>query len=258
MHIGQDYVSFKINYTIMKAADLIIALTEYEKKFLSQNGISEEKIVVIGVGANIVNEQRKQSGEMVRKQYGIGTAPAVLFVGRREEKKGVYVLIAAMKEVWQSIPDAVLILAGKSSTCDNACEKVINALNEQEKKKVIVIKSFAEEDKIALFRACDLFAMPSIIDSFGIVYLEAWAQGKPVIACKDTPQETIIDDGMDGILVEYGNVSQTAGAIIHLLKNQNLRIELGKKGKEKVALRYSWDAIGSSIKEKYHFLAEKG
>ncbi len=100
-------------------------------------------------------------------------------------------------------------------------------------------------------------AMPSKTDCFGIVYLEAWASGKPVIACKNSPQESIIRDGIDGLLIEYGNKEELAQNIIKLLKNKELREHMGQEGKKVVSTKYNIDIYGKALQKEYYQLLKK-
>ena len=64
------------------------------------------------------------------------------------------------------------------------------------------VRGQLKQDMLA---ATDLFVLPSRVDSFGIVYLEAWAYGLPVIGCRAGGVPDVIDDGQDGLLVNYGD-----------------------------------------------------
>ena len=99
--------------------------------------------------------------------------------------------------------------------------------------------------------------MPSNVDTFGTVYLEAWACGKPVIACKDCPPSSFIEDGKDGLLVKYGDKYELASSISKLLNSKEMRIKLGKNGREKVLRYYTWDIVTKRIREEYYRLAGK-
>jgi len=98
----------------------------------------------------------------------------------------------------------------------------------------------SEEEKRDAFDACDLFAMPSRYDSFGIVYLEAWRCGKPVIGAKVGAIPEVIEEGEDGLLVEFGEVDQLTSAILSLLSHPDLRQRMGGKGKRKVMEKFNW------------------
>ena len=94
-----------------------------------------------------------------------------------------------------------------------------------------------------MLAATDLFALPSRIDSFGIVYLEAWAYRVPVIGCRAGGVPDVIDDGQDGALVDYGDVGALSSAIETLLSDPDRRHTMGEQGRAKVEARYTWGRI---------------
>ena len=111
----------------------------------------------------------------------------------------------------------------------------------EEKRSMIVRRAnlldlgyVSEEEKRDAFDACDLFVMPSRYDSFGIVYLEAWRCGKPVIGARVGAIPEVIEEGKDGLLVEFGDVDQLASAMLHLLNHPDLCREMGEAGRKKV------------------------
>ena len=89
-----------------------------------------------------------------------------------------------------------------------------------------------------LLAACDLLILPSQAESFGVVFLEAWAKGKPVIGARIPAIAEMIDQGEDGFLVPYGDRLSLAAAAIKLIKNPALRKTMGEKGKLKVQERF--------------------
>jgi glycosyltransferase involved in cell wall biosynthesis len=108
--------------------------------------------------------------------------------------------------------------------------------------------------KCDLLAATDVFAMPSRVDSFGIVYLEAWAYEKPVIGAKAGGVPEIIEDGRDGLLVRFGDVNGLAKAIEHLFIHTNLAREMGKRGRRKVERYYTWEKVYRQVRGVYERL----
>src|SRR5262249_1893861 len=91
--------------------------------------------------------------------------------------------------------------------------------------------------------AADLFAMPSRTDSFGIVYLEAWCYGLPVVGARAGGVPDVIDDGQDGLLVRFGDVPALAAAIGGLLRDREQAHRLGATGRAKVLRELTWDQV---------------
>lgn len=239
------------------AANLLIACTDFEKKLLLKLGQSENKIAVLPLGID-PDIFPGAAGEKARRKYHFQDGPVVAYFGRKVLHKGIETLIDCMGLVWRECPDARLLLAGQADDhFSSILQKHIDQYSATEKQRIIDISDFAEEDKGDLYEAVDIVAMPSNVDCFGIVYLEAWAGGKPVIACKDTPQETIIRDGVDGLLVEYQNKEQLAQAILKLFKDEDLRTRMGREGREILRSKYHVDVYGMNLQEAHRKLLER-
>jgi glycogen synthase len=99
----------------------------------------------------------------------------------------------------------------------------------------------SEEEKRDAFAACDIFVLPSRYDSFGIVYLEAWRCGKPVIGAKVGAIPEVIEEDRDGLLVEFGDIEQLTSKMLYLLSHPDLCKELGENGRRKVIERFNWE-----------------
>ena len=85
---------------------------------------------------------------------------------------------------------------------DRVVQASLDSLSPTERSRVTVVEGFAEADKASIFDACDVFALPSIAESSGIVYLEAWLCAKPVIGARIGAVQCVIEDGRDGLLVD--------------------------------------------------------
>lgn len=228
----------KIMYKILSDTEMILVNTDYERSYLITKGIEKERIFILGDGVNPQDFNRSNPQEF-RRRYDIGNAPVVLFVGRKEGGKGIDILVDSMGMVWRKIPQAKLIVAGTKTSYSKVIEKKISSLDARKRRNIILIDNFEDNEKPDLFASADVFAMPSKVESFGITYLEAWASGKPVIGCRIGAVASLIEEGKDGIPVEYGNEQELASAILNLLTYEDLRRKLGENGKKKAYGKYT-------------------
>ncbi len=245
---------------LLQSADLLIAATEFEKNFFIAQGLDAEKIRVNVLGIHYREWAAAPKTKNVREIYGLGRDPVVGYVGRKCEGKGVEHLIQAMRIVWKKFPQARLLLAGKAEEgFQKVIEAEMNQLEAHEKKQVVLVYDLPEIDKKSFYAALDAMVMVSHIDSFGLVYLEAWATEVPVIAAKGTPQESFIEEGKNGFLVEYGNPASIAQGIEKLLSDQCLRQEMGDYGNFKVESVFNTENYTREIHRHYkQLLAKRG
>ena len=227
-------------------ADGIVVNTNYEKKFLGKNGIDEGKISVISPPISIKTDVQLNPEKFQKK---IGLEPdekVVLYVGAKGQTKGIFNLIDAMSLVWKKNPKSRLVIAGPSS---KEFDQYLDKLSKKLKEKILDLGLISEEDKQNAFGICDVLALPSKSESFGLVYLEAWHHAKPVIGCGIGAVSDVIDDGQNGLLVEFGNTSQLAEKIFYLLQNPKIAKKLGEEGKKKLE-KYSTEKSLKEFEEK--------
>ena len=201
-------------------------------------------------------------GADFRRRHRIGDAPLVGYVGRVEPLKGVLTLVEAMRIVWTRQPAAHLLIAGPRSPAgspeEQAWSKAVEALSEAERGRVVRLDGFDEADKASLLAALDVLAMPSVVESFGLTYLEAWACRKPVVGARVAAVECVVDHGVDGLLVRPHDRDETAAAISALLSDPGLRERMGTAGHGKVMARFCWEPIVDAVEALYRDLAGAG
>jgi glycosyltransferase involved in cell wall biosynthesis len=102
------------------------------------------------------------------------------------------------------------------------------------------------------FRAADVGVLPSCApESFGMVLIEAMACGKPVVASESPGVRSVVSDGEDGLLVQPGDVAGLAAAVRALLADPGRRRVMGKSGRAKVEMKYTWQRVGVQLENIY-------
>jgi glycosyltransferase involved in cell wall biosynthesis len=164
----------------------------------------------------------------------------ILAVGRwdrHEQYKGADTLIAAMPQVLKASPDASLVLVGDG---DDRPRLEQLAREHGVSERVIFLHSLTLEQLFACYANCDLFALPSSGEGFGLVFLEAMAYAKPVIGGAHGGIPDIVEEGVTGHLVPHGDVGRLADALAALLLNPVQAAEIGARGKERVETKFSF------------------
>ncbi len=238
-------------YRAIQKADAYIAYTTFEKAFLmEQKGIPGEKISIVGVGVDM-EPFLGANGRSIRSRFGWTDQPVVAFIGQQVPHKGLDMLLVAMKQIWQTYPNVCLLIAGARSTYSATVRQEINQLPETLQAQVGIVDNFSEEEKANLFAAGDIVVYPSGHESFGIVFLEAWAAGKPVIGARIGAVPAVIDEGKDGLLIEHRNVDDLIDALQALLSQPDVRRQMGQYGFQKVQEQYTWDIVVEKFRQVY-------
>ncbi|MEJ2212282.1 MAG: glycosyltransferase family 4 protein, partial [Anaerolineae bacterium] len=105
----------------------------------------------------------------------------------------------------------------------------------------------SHEEKLAALRACDCLALPSTAEAFGIVFLESWIMGRPVIGARTGAVSSVITEGEDGLLAAPGDVASLAACIARLARDPDRARQMGARGRKTVLRRYTVARIGDRV-----------
>ena len=220
-------------WTALHDAGALIACSNYEKDGMVKMGMDPSKIHLIPMGIN-PDDWEDANGERFRRKYYLEEKKIILFAGTKDYNKGAIHLLQAVERVRHQVKDLILISIGLSTGEWNRMKHILPQSH------LLDLGYVPEEEKKDAFDACNLFVMPSRYDSFGIVYLEAWRCGKPVIGARVGAIPEVIEDRKDGLLVEFGNVDQLVSAIDYLLNQPDRFKEMGEAGRKKVIEKFNW------------------
>jgi glycosyltransferase involved in cell wall biosynthesis len=231
---------------VLQDADAVIVQSDIEGDALSHYGVDKERIHRVGMGVDL-QQLAGGVGERFRAKYGI-TGPLVTFLGVITYDKGSFHLIEALEKLWAHSVDVNVVIAGAPV---EEFERFYRRLGPETRQRVIRVGVVRGQEKLDLLAATDVLALPSRIDSFGIVYLEAWAYRKPVIGARAGGVPDVIDAGRDGLLVPFGDVGALSDAIRKLVEHPDLAQTMGERGRAKVESRYTWDQIYARLQVLY-------
>jgi phosphatidyl-myo-inositol alpha-mannosyltransferase len=187
--------------------------------------------------------------------YARGTgSPTIGFLGRYDEpRKGLPVLLEAMRTVVREHPDARLLVAGRGDP-----EEFAELVGADLAPHVTLLGELAEADKAAFLRSVDVYCAPNLLgESFGVILLEAMAAGAPVVASDLDAFARVLADGATGVLVPRGDAAALAGALSGLLADAGRRAALADAGRRVVA-GYDWAVIAERILAVYETVAPSG
>jgi glycosyltransferase involved in cell wall biosynthesis len=258
-HLEESWSASPLNHCLVRRCDALLANTDFEKEFIERIPGCPLVVRTVGVGIDPTTLSGAD-GLGVRDRYGLLGKPVVGYVGRLQVGKGVVSLLEAMRIVWRDWPEARLVLAGRrferGSSADIPIEQALASLTGEERARIVHIDGFDEGEKASIFDAFDVFAMPSVSESFGIVYLEAWLQRKPVIGARIGAIACVIRDGVDGLLVDPTSPADMARGIVRLLRDPAERQRMGSAGYEKTIEHFTWDRVVDRIERIFTNLLE--
>ncbi|MDD2353838.1 MAG: glycosyltransferase family 4 protein [Patescibacteria group bacterium] len=242
-----------ITRLILKKADKIICANSQVAYLVTEfDNHLKEKITILNPGIEAVEikplsvEKRTQ----LRTYYQFEKDDIILFsVGRLVRRKGFDKVIETLAR--QSLGNIKYLIAGSGDD-----EEYLKGLVRQYQlqNKVIFLGSITDASKWQLFQFSDIFIMPAReiendFEGFGIVYLEANLAGKPVIAGISGGVRDAVIHNKTGLLVNPENIVAIEKAIMSLSQDKELRLSLGKQGRERALNDFLWQRKAQEFKD---------
>lgn len=216
IHIGQ-WGDRWIDALLYRQADAVLAYSDSEAATIRRLGTPADR--VHRIHCNIAPTDGGDAAAF-RAKHAID-GPIVLFLGRKTEAKGVRRLLDAWPSIRRASPASTVVFMGPSQ---GKCR--IPAGDH-----IIDIDDADEAEKLDALAACDLLCVPSDGESFGLVYHEAWAHAKPVVAIDQPALRETIGQSGGGLLVQP-RADEVAAAVVRLLGDAASRDAMGRRGME--------------------------
>jgi len=247
-HTAESWCNRPIYKKMLANCDAVVVMTAFEANFVRNQAATRVEVFGVGVEPSAFEHR---DGRAIRARYGLDNHPVVGFVGRSDLNKGAILLLQAMRRVWEWNREVRLVLAGPRAGRVKEVESFIEGLTEFERNRIVVIDDFPEKDKASIYDSFDVFVLPSTGESFGIAYLEAWMCCKPVIGARIGPTQCVIDQGIDGLLVDPADPQDTTQSIIKLLSDSEERDRMGRSGHATTIAQFTWDKVTDEVEKLY-------
>jgi len=240
----------RYRFTYNHLADHILANSAATKRSLLMNApwLSPDRIEVIYKGIDPAPYlDGPQDGMALRAELGIADdAPVVGFVGQIIERKGIPDLVWSIPRVVEQLPGVRFLFVGKGMLVEFLLEKTRELGVERN-----VVHAGFRRDIPAVMKAIDLLVLPSVVEGFGYVLVEAMAAAKPVVATDVSSIPEIVQHDETGILVDVHNADQLAAAVLSVLRAPDRGRAMGERGRsvmlEKFTLQRMIDRIEAAF-----------
>ena len=230
-------------------ADKVIAVSHgIQKELMWMYEAPSWKISVVYNGVNLHHFDGWVDPARVKAAYGIGHMdPMVLFCGRMVVQKGPDLLVEAIPHVLRYYPNAKFVFVGDGELRWQV-ENRARQIGISHATRFLGFKNGAELAN--LYKACDAVCVPSRNEPFGIVVLEAWSAGKPVVATRNGGPDEFVWHEVNGLKIDPapGSIAWGLGT---LFTNFEWVRWMGANGRRTVEKSFSWDAVGSRVMKVY-------
>jgi len=256
VHVGYAEWMSGLRRRSIRSADALIAISQFVKDTLATSGHPGRTTHVV---LNAIDLDRWQPGagrDDARHELGIpAAAPVVVTVCRLFDAKGPEQLIRAIAVVRDELPDVRLVIVGddgpEQGRYSSHLADVAAGLGVADQ----VLFLGRRSDVPRLMAAADVFAMPSIDEPFGLVYLEAMAMERPVVALTNGGTPEVVVNGVTGLLSEPGDMDALAGNLLRLLRDPSLRRRMGEHGRRRVEEHFTADRMAADAAQVYRLVA---
>ena len=233
--------------------DVLTYISDYTRSRLEPALGGRTRLTQLSPGVDIERFTPEADGTAVRRRYGLGEAPVVVCVSRLVARKGQDVLVSAWPQVLARHPDARLLLVG-GGPAETSLRRAIAAHGLG--RSVVLAGPVAPENLPGHYAAGDVFAMPCRtrlagldVEGLGMVFLEAAACGRPVVAGTSGGAPETVLEGVTGHVVDPRSPTALARVLAGLLDDPERGRAMGKAGRRWVEQRWSWPTIGAGFAE---------
>lgn len=241
----------KFSKYVYKKADAVIANSSFTRDLLINLGVRPERIHLIhpGVDLNVFRANLDTGG--LKNKHKLQGKKIIFSVGRLSRRKGFDQVIRAMPAVLRTEPSAHYVLGGIGRD-----EEYLHALIEEAgvAGNVTMLGKISDAELPYWYNACDLFIMPNRkvgedTEGFGMVFIEAGACGKPVIAGKEGGTGDAVIDNVTGLRIDGDSVDDVSSAILRILGDKQLASRLAHNGLKRAREQFDWKRVAQRTRQ---------
>jgi len=237
-HNESGLIKRKFIKSILCSADIIIALSNQWKNDIEK--IVDKKNVVRVVNNAVMLPEVEQGVK--------GEKLEILFMGRLEERKGVFDLIKAAEKIVQDSPNVHFIFAG-----DGDINKVKKIIQEKKLSKYISVPGWVSNGE-EYYAKVDIYVLPSYNEGLPMAILEAASHGLPIVSTPVGGIPEVIEDGVNGFLITPGDIGALEDRLLKLIDDGSLRKRMGNEARRIVEEKFDINLVSKEIDRLYQEL----
>ena len=243
---------------LLRDAEAFVAMSSVIRDEFLAAKVPEIRVHLIPHGVDTVRFRPASADEKTALRAGLAwptAAMVVVYTGRLLRGKGLETLLFAFRQVAASEPAALLVLVGSGGGQALSVEEELRDMAAGPGLAGRVVFTGRVSNVPDFLRAADVFAFPSEFEALGLSLIEACACGLPAVASRTGGIVDVVEDGRSGLLVPPGDPAALAGALVRLLADEDLRAELGRRGREVARSRFDAAAATSRYRALFGELA---
>lgn len=237
---------------IYRQADAIVAANQFACDGLARIGIPADRVHKLTPGVDTDEFQPRPKNQELVRRYRLENAKVLLTVARLVPRKGHKVVLQSLPKVLDRIPNLKYLIVGGGPE-EHSLQALVQQLRLQE--AVIFVGDVAHHEVCDFYNLCDVSLMINRlesggdVESFGMVFTEANATGKPVIGGRSGGTAEAIVEGQTGFLVDPDSHEEVAERLLLLLENDELCKRMGSAGLERVHREFNWNTRAQALRQ---------
>ncbi len=252
---GNNKYLMRMIKTFLNEAEYIIPNSNFTQEEFLRLDIPKEKFKIITPGVDTNRFQPDIPDKVLVEKYNLSDKKVLLTVARLDERKGHDKVIESIAKLEKEIPNIVYLIVGKGREID----RLKNLVNKFEVKENVIFCGFVSDNDLQkYYNLCDIFLLlnrqtkedenlSGDYEGFGIVFLEASACGKPVIAGNFGGIADAVENNKSGFIIDGTNINEITTTISNLLKNENGLTKIGNYGRERAENYFTWKLISENL-----------
>ncbi|EOH84875.1 glycosyltransferase family 4 protein [Enterococcus casseliflavus] len=228
----------------------IFCKTNYAKKYLEQKGLKNCEVIGVGLDTEKFNEEEYAQEETIGIIQKMKKHRNIVYIGSISKRKNVELIVNIFNSIKKrpEFNNVQLVIIGKD---DNGYLKYcMNKLDKKFKGNLLYYPYIKNSQLKFIYSNADIFILPSIQEIFGMVLLESMYFRTATISSKSAGATTLIEDGFDGFILNDFELENWENAVVRLLKDKKLRVDVGERAHSKISGFFMWDSIVNKILEK--------
>lgn len=242
----------RVRNFIYRHADAIVAANQFACDGLARIGIPQDRVHKLTPGVELENFHPRGKRLDLIERYGLQDAKILLTAARLVPRKGHRIVLQALPQVLAAVPNVKYLIAGDGPER----RKLEELVGELRLENAVVFAGDINHDEICdFYNLCDVFVMANRlepggdVESFGMVFTEANAVGKPVVGGRSGGTAEAIVEGKTGFLADPENADDVAARLLLLLNNEDLSRRMGAAGLERVRTEFNWSTRAQAFRE---------
>jgi glycosyltransferase involved in cell wall biosynthesis len=243
---------------LMQRADRFLSISSAIRREFLECGVPPERIVSIKNGIDTTRFSPVSPSERtaLRRRLGLPDGLLCTYTGKLNRMKGLEMLLRAWRRLLARHPEFHLVLVGSGANQFLSCEDELRAFVREIGLERSVTFTGAVSNVHEYLLASDLFVFPSESEALPISLVEAMACGLPVVATRVGGIPDVVDDGVDGRLIEVGDEDGLVSAVEILSENPGTRAQFGRAARAKTVAAFGIDAVAEAHERLFRSLNE--